>query len=87
MTTLKEYLEKLMAVANGGHDPEFAKSMKGASGHQITSAMDARRKSLKKFLDHHTCTGVQNGVPVWRRLPSFYKTKYLPRECRARGCR
>jgi len=87
MTTLGEYLDRLKAVSNGGYDNDFAKAMKGANMHQIKDAMKLRQRAIKRFLDHHTCTGTFNGSAVWRRLPSYYEGKYLPRECRARGCR
>lgn len=57
MSTLKEYLEKLVKLA-------FPPEIKGVRqrGDPI----------VRNFLKHHTCVGVENGSPVWRRLPSFY---------------
>lgn len=55
---MKDYLKQLFKLANG-FTTESGKVVKG-------------NRALKNFLDHHTCTGVWNGSPRWRRLPSFY---------------
>jgi len=73
MNTLKEYLDKLRAIADASApDLDFRKSLNGLPTHVREQREKVRRKSLARFMDHHVCTGTFNGSPVWRRLPSFY---------------
>ncbi len=59
--SLKDYLAHLLKLATGY---EFERN-------GVTVKVGADRL-VRNFLDHHKCTGVWNGSPVWRRQPSFY---------------
>lgn len=86
MPSLKEFLENLFAIAKGEEtDAQFQNTLRGMSAFDIERITRLRRRGMAKFLKHHVCTGAWNGSPVWRRLPSFYETKYTPALCRAMG--
>lgn len=84
MPSLKEFLDKLFAISKGEDlDAGFLKALKGLPAFEVEQRIIARRRALAKFLKHHVCTGVFNGSPVWRRLPSFYDRG--KKQCRTKG--
>lgn len=60
--TLEDFLKNLFKLAHGYE-------VKNADG---TVSKVLADRTLRNFIEHHSCTGTWNGSPVWRRLPSFY---------------
>lgn len=59
--TIYNYMLRLNKIANGYVDP-------------ITKTSIAPNRRLRNFLTHHTINRMVAGVPIWRRLATFYSS-------------
>lgn len=62
MPSAEQFLKQLSDIAHGRHvNPK-------------TGLADPPNRPLRNFLTHHYMDRVENGVPVWQRLNTFYST-------------